>query len=97
MQIDWQWQFVLLLTLSVVGYSCKQDLDQKTEDSLEVEMCKKEDIASQLGLHGDLGFGWHLVREGEREGRSPGTREKVEEFLLKTETKEKTEKYKIGN
>ena len=41
-------------------------------------MCKKGDIASQLGLNGDLGFGWHLVREEEREGRCPGTREKVD-------------------
>ena len=88
MQIDWHLQFVLLLTFPVVGYSSKQNMDEKT--GMKVEMCKKEDIGSQFGLHGDLGFGWHLVREQEREGRCPGTREKVEENL-ENSNKRKTE------
>ena len=56
------------------------------KDSLNIgkeeEMCKIFDPASQLGFHGDLGFdNWHLVREEEREGKCPGTREKVETHL----------------
>jgi len=89
-------QFLLLLTLAVVGISSKQGEKESggqtagTEDSLnsvpqkgigkEEEMCERVDLASQLGFHGGLGFGWHLVREEEREGKCPGTREKVEEY-----------------
>ena len=85
-RINWHWQFLLLLILAVITQVAgKSDLHLR-EDSLnsillkgiEQEMCKKGDIASQLGLNGDLGFGWHLVREEEREGRCPGTREKVD-------------------
>ena len=87
MQIDWHWQFGFLLTLPVIGvYSSKHGPDENTEDSLsgntvqagmEGEMCQKGDMGSQLGLDGDLGFGWHLVGVQEREGKCPGTREKV--------------------
>ena len=87
MKIDWHWQFGFLLTLPVIGsFSSKHGLDENTEDSLsgtvqegmEGEMCQKGDMGSQLGLDGDLGFGWHLVGVQEREGKCPGTREKVE-------------------
>ena len=87
-----EWQFLLLLTLAVVGISSKQGEKESggqtagTEDSLnslpqkgigkEEEMCERVDLAS-LGL----GFGWHLVREEEREGKCPGTREKVDTHL----------------
>ena len=87
MQIDWHWQFGFLLTLPVIGvYSSKHGPDENTEDSLsgnsvqagmEGEMCQKGDMGNQLGLDGDLGFGWHLVGVEEREGKCPGTREKV--------------------
>ena len=90
-------QFLFLLTLAVVGISSKQGEKESggqtagTEDSLnsvsqkgtgkEEEMCKRVDPASQLGFHGGLGFGWDLVREEEREGKCPGTREKVDTHL----------------
>ena len=91
------WQFLLLLTLAVVGIPSKQGEKESggqvagTEDSLnkvpqkgigkEEEMCERVDLASQLGFDGGLGFGWHLVREEEREGKCPGTREKVNTHL----------------
>jgi len=99
MQIDWHWQFGFLLTLPVIGsFSSKHGLDENTEDSLsgtvqagmEGEMCQKGDMGSQLGLDGDLGFGWHLVGVQEREGKCPGTREKVEEFEEVTTGEQRT-------
>ena len=89
MQIDWHWQFGFLLTLPVIGsFSSKHGLYENTEDSLsgtvqagmEGEMCQKGDMGSQLGLDGDLGFGWRLVGVQEREGKCPGTREKVDKL-----------------
>ena len=84
-------QFLLILTLAVFGISSRQGVDEKvggTENNIpekgvemNEEMCERFDPASQLGFHGDLGLGWHLVREEEREGKCPGTREKVETHL----------------
>ena len=84
MQIGWQ--VVFLLTLPVIGISGKDglELDENTENSLnredrlDVEMCSNGDKKG-----GQLGFGWNLVSVEEREGKCPGTREKVDEELIK--------------
>ena len=80
MQIYWYLQFVFLFTLPVFGTSSKHGQDENTEASLNSiveeglkgEMCQKGDMGSQLDLDG-----WHLVDVEEREGKCPGTREKV--------------------
>ena len=79
MQIGWK--VVFLLTLALIGISGKDglELDENTEnrlnreDRLDVEMCSNGDKGGQLG------FGWNLVSVEEREGKCPGTIEKVKE------------------
>ena len=81
LQIGWRVVFLLALPVFVISGKDGLELDENTEnslhreDGLDVEMCSNGDKGSQLG------FGWNLVSVKEREGKCPGTREKVKEVI----------------
>ena len=81
LQIGWRVVFLLALPVFVISGKDGLELDENTEnslhreDGLDMEMCSNGDKGSQLG------FGWNLVSVKEREGKCPGTREKVKEVI----------------